>query len=226
MPPVDMARILEQLSDEQRSAIFSWLEAGSASDALEELDPKAQREVIAVMSKERAAQLINAMTPGQAADLLAVLPYADVQNLFGLLNPQKSKKIRAILDKHEWQATDYVTTDFVKLKPTATVLQARQILQQVKEREGIAYLYVLDADDHVLGVIHTTDLLTSPDERVLEEVMKGAVVTLSTQSTLNEAKELFDRYGYRALPVIDANGKMLGIIPHRDLIELEHRSFG
>jgi CBS-domain-containing membrane protein len=56
--------------------------------------------------------------------------------------------------------------------------------------------------------------------------MKGAVVTLSTQSTLNEAKELFDRYGYRALPVIDANGKMLGIIPHRDLIELEHRSFG
>jgi CBS domain-containing protein/sporulation protein YlmC with PRC-barrel domain len=226
MPPVDVARILEQLSDEQRIAIFDWLDTGFASDALEELDPKAQREVIAAMPAEKAAHLINAMTPGQAADVLAVLPYADVQALFGLLNPGKARKVRAILDKQEWRATDYATINFVKLRPDTTVLQARQSLAEAKGRDAIAYLYVLDADDQLLGVIHTTDLITSPDDTLIRDIMKGAAITLSTESTLKEAMELFSRYGYRALPVLDPKGKMLGIVPYRDVMELEHRFLG
>jgi sporulation protein YlmC with PRC-barrel domain len=226
MPPVDVARILEQLSDEQRIAIFDWLEPAFASDALEELDPKAQREVIAALPKERIAHLINAMTPGQAADVLAVLPYADVQALFGLLNPVKAKKVRAILDKQEWHAADYATLFFVKLRPDTTVSQARESLRQAKENNAVAYLYVLDAEDQLLGVIHTTDLLTSSDDTLTKDIMKTAAVTLNTQSTLKEAIELFSRYGYMALPVIDPNGKMLGIVPHRDVMELGHRGLG
>jgi CBS domain-containing protein/sporulation protein YlmC with PRC-barrel domain len=226
MPPVDVARILEQLNEEQRIAIFDFLESGFASDALEELDPKAQREVIAAMPREKAAHLIDAMTPGQAADVLAVLPYVDVQALFGLLNPVKARKVRAILDKQEWRATDYATLDFVKLRPDTTVLQARQSLRQARERDAVAYLYVLDADENLLGVIHTTDLLTASDDTLIRDIMKGAPITLNTESTLREAIELFSRYGYMALPVVEPLGKMLGIVPHRDVMELEHRGLG
>jgi magnesium transporter len=223
MPPVDVARILEQLSREQRTAIFDWLEPGLASDALEELDPKAQREVIATMPVEKAADLVNAMSPGQAADVLAVLPYSDVQALFGLLNPQKAKKVRAILDKQEWRAVDYAALSFVKLRPVTTVLQARESLRQAKESNAVAYLYVLDAEDQLLGVIHTTDLLTSSDDSLVKDIMRSAPITLGTESTLKEAIELFSRYGFMALPVIDPTGKMLGIVPSRDVMELEHR---
>ncbi|MGD0139000.1 MAG: CBS domain-containing protein [Tepidisphaeraceae bacterium] len=226
MPPVDVARILEQLSDEQRIAVFDWLEPAFASDALEELDPKAQREVIAAMPKERIAHLINAMSPGQAADVLAVLPYAQVQALFGLLNPVKARKVRAILDKQEWRAADYAALFFVKLRPDTTILQARESLRQAKENNAVAYLYVLDADDQLLGIIHTTDLLTSSDNTLIKDIMKSAAITLNTQSTLKEAIELFTRYGFLALPVIDPNGKMLGIVPYRDVMELEHRGLG
>jgi magnesium transporter len=226
MPPVDVARILEQLSQEQRTAIFDWLEPGFASDALEELDPKAQREVIAAMPAQKAADLIDAMTPGQAADVLSVLPYSDVQALFGLLNQVKVKKVRAILDKQEWRAADYAALLFVKLRPDTTVLQARDSLRQAKESNAVAYLYVLDAEDQLLGVVHTTDLLTSSDETLIKEIMKSAAITLSTESTLKEAIELFSRYGFMALPVIDSNGKMLGIVPYRDVMELEHRFLG
>ena len=226
MPPVDVARILEQLSDQQRSAIFDWLEPGFASDALEELDPKAQREVIAAMPVEKAAGLINAMTPGQAADVLAVLPYSDVQDLFGLLDPVKARKVRAILDKHEWRAADYATLFFVKLRPDTTASQARESLRQAKEKNAVAYLYVLDVDDHLLGVVHTTDLLTASDETLIRDVMKDAAITLNTENTLKEAIQLFSRYGYRALPVIDPKDKMLGIVPYRDVMELEHRFLG
>ena len=134
MPPVDVAHILEQLSDQQRVAIFESLDVGFASDALEELDPKRSRKVIAAMSPEKAAQLINAMTPGQAADVLAVLPYADVQAIFGLLNPVKARKGGGILDKQEWRAPDYATIDFVKLRPETTVSEARQ--KVAKPRNG------------------------------------------------------------------------------------------
>jgi Mg/Co/Ni transporter MgtE len=226
MPPVDVARILEQLSEEQRVAIFDWLEPAFASDALEELDPKAQREVIAAMPKEKAAHLIDAMTPGQAADVLAVLPYADVQALFGLLNPVKARKVRAILDKQEWRAADYATLFFVKLRPDTTVLQARESLRQAKENNAVAYLYVLDAQDQLHGLIHATDLLTASDDTLIKDIMKSAAITLSTESTLKEAIELFSRYGFMALPVIDPNGKMLGIVPYRDVMELEHRFLG
>jgi len=223
MPPVDVARILEQLSDQQRIAIFDWLEPAFASDALEELDPKAQREVIAAITPTKAADLINAMTPGQAADVMAVLPYAEVQALFGLLNPLKARKVRAILDKQEWRPADFVTLFFVKLRPDTTVLQARQGLREARENNAVSYLYVLDAEERLLGIINTTDLVTSTDETLIKNIMKPAAVTLSTTSTLKEASELFSRYGYRALPVIDADGRMLGIVPYRDVMELEHR---
>jgi Mg/Co/Ni transporter MgtE len=166
------------------------------------------------------------MTPGQAADVLAVLPYADVQALFGLLNPVKAKKVRAILDKQEWHAADYATLFYVKLRPDTTVSQARESLRQAKESNAVAYLYVLDADDQLLGIVNTTDLLTSSDNTPMRDIMKGAAITLNTESTLKEAIELFTRYGYRALPVIDAAGKMLGIVPYRDVMELEHRFLG
>jgi magnesium transporter len=226
MPPVDVARILEQLSDVQRTAIFDWLDTGFASDALEELDPKAQREVIAAMPREKAAALINAMTPGQAADLLAALPYSDVQALFGLINPVKARKVRAILDKQEWRAADYATLDFVKLDPAATVLQARQSLRDAKERNSVAYLYVVDAAGRLVGLIHTADLIAAPDNAPIEYIVKAAAITLNTETPLKEAIELFTRYGYMALPVLDANGKMLGIVPSRDVMELEHRFLG
>jgi sporulation protein YlmC with PRC-barrel domain len=226
MPPVDVARILEQLSEQQRIAIFDWLEPALASDALEELDPKAQREVIAAMPPEKAAHLINAMTPGQAADVLAVLPYADVQALFGLLNPLKAKKVRAILDKQEWRPADYATLFYVKLRPDTTVLQARESLRQARDSNIVSYLYVLDAEDQLLGIINTTDLLTASDTTLIKDLMKAAAVTLSTETTLKETMEIFSRYGYRALPVIDPNGKMLGIVPYRDVMELEHRGLG
>ena len=222
MPPVDVARILEQLSLEHRLAVFEGMDAASASDALEELDPKAQRELVAAMPKEKVGRLIDAMTPAQAADVLAVLPWSDVHAILGLLEAGKSRKVRQILQDQDQLAANFVSSDFVKLGPDTTVLQARENLRAAREREAIAYLYVLDEDDHLLGVVRTTDLLTSPDEAKMRALMKGAPLTLSLEGTLKEASELFGRYGYRALPVVDRHGKMHGIVPYRDVITLRN----
>jgi magnesium transporter len=222
MPVVDVARILEQLNEQQRSTIFDQLVPDVASDTLEELDPKSQRELIAVMPKERAAKLINAMTPGQAADVLAVLHSADMREILRMIDPAKRKKVRGILENQEGRAGDYVSSDFIKLKPESTVADARQSLKAAKEREAVAYLYVLDAEDKLLGVIDTTDLLTRADETPLGEIMKSAAVTIPLESSLAEAEELFERYKFRALPAVDGNERMQGIVLFRDVMELKH----
>jgi magnesium transporter len=223
MPPVDVARILEQLGNEHRMAVFDWLEAGSASDALEELDPKSLREVVSALPKEKAAKLIDAMVPGQAADVLAQLPYADVQAIFALLDPQKAKKVRIILDKQEWHATDYSSPDFVKLRPDTTVAEARKSLQQAKERQAVAYLYILDSEDRLLGLVSAIDLLAAPDDVRLQQLMKGSPSFLYVDSTMQEATDMFSRYGYRGLPVVDRDGKMRGLVLYGDVMGFQNR---
>jgi CBS domain-containing protein/sporulation protein YlmC with PRC-barrel domain len=222
MPPVDVARILEQLSGEQQMAVFNSLEPARASDALEELDPKSQRDVIAAMSREKAARLIDAMTPGQAADVLAVLPWSYVHSILGLLEADKAAKVQEILEDQDQKIANFVSADFITVRRDSTVRQAKESVRLAREREAVAYLYVLDNDDHLLGVISTMDLLTAGEDVQMKAMMQITPVTLSLEGTLKEASELFGRYGYRALPVVDRHGKMHGIIPHRDVMSLKY----
>jgi CBS domain-containing protein len=222
MPPVDVARILEQLTHDQRLALFNGLENGSASDALEELDPKSQREVIAAMPPGRAARLIDHMTPGQAADVLSALPWSSANAILRLLDKERARKVQDILESQDERIVSYVSTDCVKLTPGSTALQARQSYQQAQARDAVAYLYVLDAEDKLLGVVGTTDLIMAADETQMGRIMKK-VITLGTDSTLKDASEMFARYGFRALPVTDHGDRFLGIVPYRDVMNLKHR---
>ncbi len=222
MPPVDVARILEQLTHDQRLAVFNGLVNGSASDALEELDPKSQRELIAAMPRDRAARLIDHMTPGQAADVLSVLPWSHANAIMRLLDKEKARKVLDILETQDERIVSYVSTDCVKLTPESTTLQARHSYQQAQARDAVAYLYVVDAEDKLVGVVGTADLVMAMDETQLGRIMKK-VISLNADSTLKDASEVFARYGFRALPVTDHEGKFLGIVPYRDVMNLKHR---
>src|SRR5208337_4495038 len=92
--PVDLADILEELSEEQRLVIFNELETGQASDTLEEIEPRVQRELISSIKKERAAELINEMTPAQAADILAILPAEEADGILKLIDQENAQKIQ------------------------------------------------------------------------------------------------------------------------------------
>lgn len=224
MPPVDVARILEVLTHGQRAAIFGELETESASDTLEELEPVAQRSVIASMLPQKAAELINEMTPGQAADVLSVLPWSVMNEIVGLLKTDTGAKVREILATFEGLIAHYVVPDCVKLTAESTVKEARQAYQHAKENEAIAYLYVVGAGNKLVGFIESTELLRTSDETLLKEIMNGAVVSVSTDQTLKDAEELFERYAFRALPAIDEEGRMQGIVPYRDVMNLRHVS--
>jgi magnesium transporter len=223
MPAVDLADILEELDHEQRVAIFDGLDIERASDTLEELDPKVQRDMIASLKKERAAQLINEMTPGQAADILSVLPWWEIKDILKLLNGETATKIQSILQQQEEKVIDFAVSNCMQFTPDTTVEHVRRGFQRTaRKKEVIAYIYVVDAQNTLLGVINLRELLRAEPTSCLKDIMTPKVIILSPGSTLKEASELFARYGFRAIPIKDGNGKMFGVIPYRDVMNLKH----
>jgi Mg/Co/Ni transporter MgtE len=224
MHPVDVADILEDMDPNQRLAIFGELDTAHASDALEEIDPGVQKVILSSLSKEKIAQLLNEMTTGQAADVLAVLPTSEARAVLKLLNDENARKIQAILENHEQKILDYATSNFMRFAPDVTVQQARRHYRHVaREADVIMYLYVVDDYDKLLGVIDIRELIKANDDAILKDIMVDVVASLNPNSTLREAAAMFTRYGFRAIPIVDDAGKILGVVSYRDMVNLKHR---
>jgi Mg/Co/Ni transporter MgtE len=215
---------VEELDSSQRVTILEGLDTEHASDTLEEIDPAVQREIVFSLRKERVAQLIDAMTSGQAADILAVLPAAEKRAILGLLEPAKVAKIEEILQKHEINILDFTTSKFIKCPPEMTVAQARRKFRETaRSMDVVMYFYVVNEMAKLLGVIDIKELFMVEDEVLLSHLMVENVITLNPESTMKQAADAFIRYGFRALPVTDANNIILGVVPYRDVMNLKHR---
>jgi magnesium transporter len=222
--PVDLADILEELNHEQRVKIFDKLDKKQASDTLEEIDPNVQRELVSSLSTGKVVQLIKEMTPGQAADLLAVLPSADAETLMLSMDPHKARKIKSIIEKQEEKIINYATQNCIKIPPQKTVRQAkREYARLAKGKDVIMYLYIVDAEEKLLGVIDIKELLQAKDDALLRNIMIDNVITLNPDNTLKDASAMFERYDFRAIPIKGANDKFLGVVPYRDVMNLKHR---
>jgi magnesium transporter len=223
MHPVDLADVLEEMDAEQRVAAFGNLEMEQASDTLEEMDPVVQKAILAALSDVKIAQLVSEMTPGQAADVLSVVSSARATNILALVHNTNAVKIQSILEKHEEKILDFATLGFLKVHPNDIVEQAHDLYRRTaKGKDVIMYFYVVDENDKLLGVADIRDVLKANDNTHLKDVMDKHITALKPQSTLREASATFSRYGYRALPITDDTGKILGVVSYRDMMQLKH----
>ncbi len=225
--PADIADILEEVDPSQRVVIFNQLESERASDTLEEIDPSVQREIVPLLPKVKAAELLSKMTPGQAADVLSVLPHSEKKALLHALRPHNEslvRKVGSILDRQEEQIANYTTTRILRVHQEITVAEAREYFNtRAKDMMVIMYLYVTDHEGKLLGVLDLRELLHASPTQKLRDVMIDLPVVLKQDSTLKEAMQEFTRYEFRALPVVDGEGKLLGAVPYRDIMNLKHR---
>jgi len=222
--PVDLADILEELEGGQRVALFNALDAEQASDTLEEVEPRVQRELIRAIEKERAALLINEMTPAQAADILAILPRDQAGAILKLLDRDKSSKVEHIIDKHDEQILLYGSPEIIKLPSTTP---AEEVLDRYRElargKEVVMYVYVTDAAGTLKGVADIREMVAAEPGQTLGDIMTEHVISLPKDATLREAAMLFERYHFRALPIIDDNDQLLGAVSSRDVRSLRPR---
>jgi magnesium transporter len=222
--PVDLADILEELEGGQRVALFNALDAAQASDALEEVEPRVQRQLIHAIEKERAAMLINEMSPAQAADILAILPRDEAGAILKLIGREKSLKVAHILGEHDEQILLYASPELIRLPLTTP---AAEVLNRYRElttgKDVVTYVYVTDAAGTLKGVVDLREIVAAEPGQTLGDLMTEHVIALPKDATLRQAVMLFERYNFRALPVIDENDHLLGAVLSRDLRALRPR---
>jgi Mg/Co/Ni transporter MgtE len=205
-------------------AIFNELDTGHASDTLEEVEPRVQRELVASLPVERTAELVNEMTPAQAADILAVLPDTDTDAILEKVDPAEAVKIRSLIERHDQHILDFASTRYITFPRETKVSEAiDRFRDAVKHTDVVMYIYVTDAANTLLGVVDIKELLQADLEDTLDGIMTANIVSLAEDDTVAEASRLFARYSFRAIPIVSAANVMKGVIPYRDVMQLKHR---
>jgi Mg/Co/Ni transporter MgtE len=218
-----MADILEELDHEQRVAIFTQLDSAHASDTLEEIEPRVQRALISSLKKEKVAELLNQMTAAQAADVLAILPVSEANALIKLLDAKKNQQVQMILQDKDQKNIDFATSKFIKFPPETEVEDVIPHLRTIAAgKDVIMYIYIVDQNDTLLGVVDLREMLQAKPNDKLGDIMINHVQSLNATSTLYEASEMFNHYGFRAIPITDDSNKILGVITYRDVVNLKH----
>ena len=167
------------------------------------------------------------MTPAQAADVLSALPSDQTDQIMPLIDPLIARKITSIMERHEAAIMDYATPDYISFASTLTVGEVEeQFPAVVKGKDLINYIYVTDAEGKLAGIVSLKTLLLADDTAHLGDIMDTAVTTLGPDEPLKTVYRIFKRYHFQALPVVDVKDMMLGVILHRDVMNLKHNTLG
>ncbi len=220
LPGEDLADALEELSGEEQQALFSALDSEKAAEALVEAEPRAQRQIIANLRLERARTILSEMTVPQLADLFSVLPHDDMSELMGLLPQEQAGRIRGILSEREATARALVSTDFVSAPKEAKVGDVLgQLRRSGREPDGLAYIYVVGSDGVLAGVVDLRELVLAADHLTMGDIMASPVVSAEEDDLRDDLAEMFGKYHYRMVPVVDPQDRILGVIHYNDIMK-------
>lgn len=211
MHPSDLAEILEDLAPAERKAVFTALDEEVAAEALEEVDPKMQKSLLEKLDEEKIADIVEEMDPGAAADLLAELPEDQSDAILEEMEPEERQEVEELLEFDEDSAAGCMTTDFVCLGMDSTVAQAVQALRTFDgDPESVTEIYLLDEKRMLRGAISLSRLVMAQPETRLAVLAESRVLSCPAALHQNDLAELFDKYNLHALPVVDAQGRMVG----------------
>ena len=219
--PADLAEIISEVSQKERTALFGSLDVATAAEALHELEPGVQADIIDDMSKERASDILEAMPPDEVADVLGDLPEAKAQELINLMEKEEAEDVQELMEHGEDTAGGLMTTEHVAFSPTLTAGEAiTRIREEAKDAETIYYLYVTDPQERLLGVFSLRELILADPSHRLDQIMHADVVSVRPDTALREVAELQTKYNLLALPVVGGEGEILGIITVDDVLNL------
>jgi magnesium transporter len=217
--PADLADIIEDLSGRDRSAIFHALDTETAAEAMEEIDPKIQKAIMETITVEKASDIVEEMSPSDAADLLGDLPEERAEEILEGMEQEKAEDLRELLVHPDETAGGLMTTAYLSLTSSVTVETAIARLKAGASNLDIMdYIFILDEAEILQGVVSIRDLLTAHPHQTLAEIQPSRVVSVKVDEDQNEVVEAFTKYGFRALPVVDEEGHLRGVISFRSVL--------
>ena len=222
MNPIDVAGLFDDLEEKQIPVMFRLLPKEQAAETFVEMEPDAQQLLIQGFSDNELREVLDELYVDDAADLVEEMPANVVRRILAQADPEMRQSINQILRYPENSAGALMTMEYVSLRPEMTVEEAiLRIRRQGVDKETIYTCYVLDRDRTLLGIVTVKDLLLAEsDDTEIREIMTEAVISVNTQDDQEEVAKMFSKYNFLALPVVDTESRMVGIVTFDDAMDV------
>jgi len=219
--PSEIARVLEELSPESTGFVFRLLPKDLAIEVFDFMDVDRKQVLLRSLSGDMVATLLNEMSPDDRTELFEELPAKVVKKYLSLLSEKERHVANMLLGYREESAGRLMTTDFVDLKEDQTVDEAlAHVRKTAPDKETIYHLYVISRDRRLVGGLSLKELMLAPGDRLIREIMHPEVVRVSTDTDQEEVARIFEKYGFIAVPVVDSEDRLVGIITHDDILDV------
>ena len=218
--PSDLASIIDQLTPRDRAGVLASLDDEAVADAMEEMEPDTQVDVLEDLAPERAADILEEMSPDDAADLVADLDQDTRDEILALMERDEVEEVQELLAYPEDSAGGIMTTEFVALDEALTAAGAIDRLRELEpDAETIYYVYVTDDDGRLVGVLSLRDLIVAAPTVTIGSVLTREPIAVGVLAGQNEVAEVVAHYNLLAVPVVDDEERLVGIVTVDDAID-------
>ena len=220
MHPADLADIVEELSPDDREAIFETIDSEVAAEALSEVEPEIQASILESLETEKAAEIVEEMAPDEAADLLAELEEETSQEILEEMDVEPKADVAELLEFEEDTAGGLMNTEYVALRENATVADAIAALRANEELlDNLNTIFLVDPGGRLAASVPLARLFIADNTSPLKDLAHDTLITVDVDEKQKRVTELFDKYNVLTLPVTE-DGKLAGVITADDIISV------
>jgi len=219
--PADIADLLAYMEPEEGARLFTALDPGGRADLFAHLDENLQVDLVERLGRGTMIEVIENLSADDRADLVEALPERTRAAILPLLAQAERNEIRRLLSYPEDSAGSVMTTEYAAIAPDLTVREALDLIRRIApSRETIYYLYVVDRNHRLVGVVSLRDLvLARPDQRV-EAIMERETIYAAVTDDRELVARAVEKYDLLAMPVVDENGRLVGIVTQDDVMDV------
>lgn len=219
--PADIAEILEELDDSERTALLRLLKTEDAARALQEMEPEDQADILEALGDDHAADILEEMPADDIADLVGELSPDQAGGILNLMDSEEATDVRELLEYDKDSAGGIMTTEYISLREGMTVEAAIQTLREMApDAETTYYVYVTNASGALVGVLSLRELIVAQPSTFIRSIMRRNVISVHVDEDQEEVARVVSKYNLLAIPVIDADNRLLGIITVDDVLDV------
>ncbi|MFA0731341.1 MAG: hypothetical protein HZLCBSQH_001672 [Candidatus Fervidibacterota bacterium] len=218
--PADIALALRFLHDSEKEQVFRLLDVESAAEVLDEADEATERHLVQTTDPERLSDLLETLPPDESADIVGMLEPEQREKVLQLMEPEEAQEVRELLRYPPDTAGGIMSPDFVAVQEDMTVAQVLEVLRERVDAESIFYVYVVDEQGVLKGVLNLRKLLTSAPDTLVRDIMTHGVIFVFPEQDQEEVAHLFARYDLLAVPVLDHDYRLIGVITVDDVMDV------
>lgn len=218
--PADLADILEDMDINYRNRVFESLDENLAADTLEEIDPEIQADILASLSQSKRMEVLDNMPNDEIADILDDVDEETAERILLNMEKEDAEEVRSLLKYTEENVGSFMNKDFISFNINISAVETIELLREIQpEEEVVHYIYIVDENEKLQGVISLRDLIMASSDKKLREIMNDDITSVKDSDDVEEAIEMAVKYDLLSLPVVDSEDRLCGIMIMNDIVE-------